>query len=225
MTHDHLIPDTDGDLLHTSGVIEELLIALDQADDGPVDPERWITPLAIARGRDAIGNINVAIGRAERAGAPRLLAPDGHFELVPLHRVPLEEDDLAAYALAVTMLGQSLLPGGDEVTADTLRHSDDLWAPRRLPPGVDPAHEIVARATSLQAVLDAPRDADAALLAARLPAAGELVLSVDEHAAYQRYVARFLAIWAVDSWGRQDPLERFVFDGGGGASRREPPPR
>ena len=149
----HLLPDTDGEIRAVAEGLEELLLVC-RSDDPNEDPELFpdpgdaVTRPAIDVGAEAVGRIAVALRAADDAPTPRMLAPDGHYELVPLRRVELDDEDLERMGGAVRELERATLPAGDELVAEYLREGGAPWSPPSpLPRGVaDPAQEVVARA-------------------------------------------------------------------------------
>jgi len=110
------VPDTDQELTHLLGRLEEVLLALVavEADDEPASAGLGTDAL------DAVQDIRGAVLAAERGPTAQLYASDGTFELIALRFVELDEAQLAAVGEAVADLGLALLPGGDEFAHDVL---------------------------------------------------------------------------------------------------------
>jgi hypothetical protein len=134
-----------------------------------------------------------------------MLSGHGSYELVPLLQVVVDEGEVAELGAAIEALGQGLLTGHDLIT-ETLGD----WAnSRRDRSGTD----VVARAAQAHAILSLPGDDDTALLLTRMPTSGDWSLTPDELAAYDRHVARVLAVWHTDDQGRTSGLDRWLYFG------------
>lgn len=177
-----LIPDTDGEFNDELRRVEEILLALANAED-PDDPDpdpAWSPPLPIARGAAAAGALGshsatrppcgcsagtaaTSSSRSSRSSSTRARSPSS--------------------ARPSKTLGQGLLTGHDLIT-ETVGE----WAnSRRDRSGTD----LVARAAQAHALLSLPGDDDTALLLTRMPTAGDWTLIPEELAAYDRHVAGF----------------------------------
>ena len=201
-----VLPHTDGDLAAALADVEEVLLLAELAED----QESLPVALGERRAADAVGRLAASLRRAERPGedaepAVQPLAPDGRFELVPLHLLRLSRDELAAIAAGVEALLSSRTtdshPALDEALSDYAG-------------GRQAAEALLMRAERALALLTTGWDDDADRLAERLEAQADgstparVVLTVDEHTAYLRLTDRFLATWASG-----DPLERFIYRG------------
>ena len=117
------LPDTDGDLARALADLEEVLLkVLDVADD---HEQALPAPLVDPQSVEAVGKLASYVGRVERAVESERplvqpLAPDGRYELVPLHFVRLNRDEHARKLAAV---GQLAAAG----------------TPTRIPPSVRPS--------------------------------------------------------------------------------------
>lgn len=240
-----LVPDTDE--LHVLGQqAEDVLLWLRNSEQdidsdpdsnpGP-DAERWLLPEPIADGRadDAFGRVldelrehlDVVQHPLPDAGTgrPRLLAPDGRYEHLPLRAVPLDQADLHLLAGAVAVINQalSLDAGKRETDPDQSRKLDDLldllssmepdpvlWetAPQALTSRRLTASELLRPLARLVAVLDLAPDEDTRMLTAALRANPEhdLVLTASQERAYQRVASRINLLLA-----DADPVSRYLY--------------
>ncbi len=201
MTRLVAIPDVDdGGVSAPLGALEEVLIAL-------VDDEGEGTPggvLGDGGALAALRRVLFAVLDAERAPAAQPVAPDGHFELVPVRFTRVEATDLGLCSQTLAELGRATLAGGEVFVADTL----EAWADAELHHHGS-AGDLVADFARAHGVLDLAPDADMELLAGRLPlGAGRVVLTVGEHGAYERLTSRMMGMLYGD-----DPLARFLFRG------------
>ncbi len=188
-----VLPDTDGELSRVLSELEEVYLLLadeeqDEVDGGP-SPMR---PLA-----DAIGRLASYVAAWERQEAKvQPVAPGGTYELVPLGFVSLGRMDLNRIEMAVSGLGGP----------------SARWAVVDFAGGPDAGTRLVEAAERLVALLRLPWDDDVDTLHARLAGAsgpgGRVVLSAEEHAAYERVTERILA-----SWHGNSPFDRFVYRG------------
>lgn len=189
------LPYTDGDLTHALGQLEELLLAFipEDADDDVDVPASLASGLAA----DALGRLGSWVAAWERdEPAVQPIAPDGRFELVPLLFAPLGRTDRHRISAAVA----ALVEVEDLVTDYT--------------GSAQAAHELLAQAQRLVALIHLPWDDDVDRLHALLGRGAtsrpteRLVLTPDELAAYQRVTERIVA-----TWHGNDPLERFLYRG------------
>jgi len=153
------VPDSDGELTHDLGRLEEVLLQLQ-----PYEPDDDPAPLGL--GADALAALQRILGAilaAERNPTAKLLASGGTFELIPLRFVDLDDGDLGAVGEAVAALGLALLPGGDEFAEDVLREFVDDR--RKEQPG-----DLVASFARAHGVIDLAPDDDTRLLAAKVAA-------------------------------------------------------
>jgi len=196
MTRLVAVPDTDEELTHHLGRLEEVLLQLQ-----PYEPDEEPAPLGL--GADALAALQRMLGivlAVERAATPELVASGGTFELIPLRFIELEDGDLAAVGEAIAALGLALLPGGDEMAADVLRE----FAERNEEPSA-----LVAAFARAHGLLDLAADDDTRRLAERMAGqTGRLLLTVEEEQAYKRLTERALAMFHLN-----DPLARFLYRG------------
>lgn len=228
-----LIPDLQGDLLHSLTWLSEVLTGWDEADleDGEAfdDPDE---AAAAAAAEDAVDRIIAVIrptqtdpflpsevrvdGRwvpqstAPEGYAGRLLAPDGRFELGPIRLVEgIGYDDIT------TIVGIcERIIGGRGYLAEAADEVASAWDHR--PVDVDEAPtggaEVARRVLGVMAVLDRTPylDANVETLVAALTGHDpneDLVLTVAQAAAYQAWTTATNA----DLGG--GPLERFARGG------------
>lgn len=195
------VPDTDGELLALLGALEEILISVDPFEDDPEDWHSPASPLGDGRALEALQRVISELADAERSPAPRPLAPDGRFELVPVRFLTLDGADLAVMAQAIAALGQATLPSAHEFVADVL--AEHAAGGRQRPA------DLVAGVARAHGLLDLVADVDTVLLAGRLTdASGPVILTPPELAAYERLTERVLAMF-----NPGDPFERFVYRG------------
>ncbi|MDP9388688.1 MAG: hypothetical protein M3Q48_12445 [Actinomycetota bacterium] len=195
------VPDTDGELLALLGVLEQVLTSLGPFDDDPEDWRQLASPLGDCLALDALRQVISELAAAERSPAPQPVAPDGHFELVPLRFLTLDAADLVVIGEAVAALGRATLPGVDEFVAEVLA---EYASDRRQRPA-----ELVAGAARAHGLLDLCANADTVLLAERLARGSDpVVLTPPELAAYERLTERVLAMFHAG-----DPLARFLYRG------------
>jgi hypothetical protein len=139
----------------------------------------------------------VAPTQGERAAdLPRLYAPDGRYEHLPLRFAEIDPDDLATLAAATRALGHDLAarPHGD--TADIL---GDYARGRDGYTRTSPA-ELVTRLARVHGLLDLGWTDDTVLLRGRLAGAdGDVVLDVAAEAAYQRTADQLNGMWTAGS--------------------------
>ena len=198
-----VIPDTDGELSCWLDRLEEILLALTPLSDGAEDWDAPASPIGDGAALDALQKLSRACHRAERAAPVTLIAPDGRFELIPLHTVPTDTDDVETILAALRMLG-AVTSGAayDHTIADVL--ADHAARARRTPA------DLVAGCTRGLTLLDPVGVDDATVLAALLQDqhAERIVLSPDQHDAYRRLTGEHLAVFHTG-----DPLARFLYRG------------
>ena len=123
----------------------------------------------------------------ETSSGPRLLGPGGAYEHTPLRFHELAAGDVDALTGAARALGD---PRRGEVLTDALAPDGDP----------DTAAAAVARTAQLTGLLDLAWTEDAARLRGRvLGGVGDVVLTGQEEAAYQRTVGRLNGMWALGS--------------------------
>jgi hypothetical protein len=173
------------------------------------DPDTaWPPPLACGQALEAVRRIWEAVApaqgeRAAKAGRTgRLLAPDGRYEHAPLRLADVGQADVDALAAAAAALGDPHAPGhvrqALEHGAGIAYHDDGDQARTRL----------VMTVAQLAGLLGLAPDHDSEMLAALVDgqAAGDVVLTLDGEAAYQRYATR-----ANRAWAHGDPLARYLY--------------
>ncbi|HVA41929.1 MAG TPA: hypothetical protein VNF50_00435 [Acidimicrobiales bacterium] len=201
------VPDTEGELGTLLEDLEEVLLALLPGDGRLEDDDPLPAPLGDGTALEALRRIESEVLPAERVPAVSPLAPDGHFELVPLRFVRLDPADLATLAEALAALGLATLPGRNELVGDVL--DERAAGRRRLGEQGRSVGELVADFARAHGLLDLVPDADTELLADRLDnRAGRVVLTGDEHEAYRRLTERALAMFHSG-----DALARFLYRG------------
>jgi hypothetical protein len=188
------VPETDGELAHHLGRLEEVLLILQPYEPGDEPPPLGLGQIAL----EALQRISGTVAAAERGPTVELMASGGTFELIPLRFVELDEADLAAVGEAVAALGLALMRSTE--TADVLAE----FADRREHPS-----DLVSGFARAHGLLDLDPDEDTRRLAAIVGGTtGRTVLDVDEERAYKRLTDRALAMFHLN-----DPLERFAYRG------------
>jgi len=175
------LPDTDGELAHDLGRLEELLLLLQPYDRGDEPAPPGLGPAAV----EALQRIRGTVLAAVRGPAPEVIASDHRFEPLAVHFAELEDRDLAVVGEAIAALDRSLAAGDQERTAGALRQETGEKE--------EPA-DLVAAFTRAHGVLDLRPDDDTRLLAhvvATHPR--RLVLTLHQEHAYQRLTERVLA--------------------------------
>jgi hypothetical protein len=218
-----LIPDLDEELTAALGHAEELLLSFavwEDEEPGTVLP----APLAGRVALEAVRRLWDAVaptqgGRAVEAGRTgRMLAPDGRYYHLPLRLADAGPADVAALAAAARALGdphagddvRQALEVGDPHAGDDVRQALEDGAVIAYGTDDDEAcTRLVARVAQIAGLLDLAPDGDTETLRALVDAAGpggDVVLSPDSEAAYQRYAARANAMWALS-----DPIARYLY--------------
>jgi hypothetical protein len=190
------LPDTEGEVAHHLGRLEEVLIHLQpyDADNEPAPADLGTDAL------DALGSILGAVLAAERTPAVQLLGSAGTFELIPLRFVTLDDADLATVGQAIAALGRALLPAGDELAAAALRE---------FTAQSEAAADLVASFAQAHGLLDLAPDDDTRTLASLIVSRSDpVILTSDQEAAYERLTGRALAMFHLN-----DPLARFLYRG------------
>ncbi|MDP9074807.1 MAG: hypothetical protein M3N98_11660 [Actinomycetota bacterium] len=193
------IPDTDGELVHLLGGLEEVLLHLVPGEDEHHDDTDLPAGLGIAA-LAAVQAVSATVAAAERHPAAELYASDSRLELIALRFVELDEAELAALSAAVAGLAMAVAAGHDFV-AEVLSSFADAAAamPCDLVAGFYRAHRL----------LDVTADLDTAVLADRLAGAtGPVVLKPAEQAAYNTITDRAVVVFHLN-----DPLARFLYRG------------
>ncbi|HZT66127.1 MAG TPA: hypothetical protein VFA11_10100 [Acidimicrobiales bacterium] len=201
------VPDTEGELVYLLEGLEEVLLSLLPAEGDSDDWQPPGPPLGDGSALGALQRVGSEVRAAEREPVVQPLAPDGRFELVPLHFVRLDPADLATVGEALAELGRATLPGGDELVAEVLteraaggRHPGDRG---------QPVAQLVASYARAHGLLDLAPDEDTELLAGCLEnRQGQVVLTGAEHDAYRRLTERALGMFHTG-----DPLARFLYRG------------
>jgi hypothetical protein len=189
------VPDTDGELAHHLGRLEEVLLQHQPYNDEDDPAPAGLGPDAL----EALRRILGAVLAAERTPAVQLLGAAGTFELIPLRVLDLDSGDLATDGQAIAALGQALLV--DELVSEVLREFSA--GPHDAPT------DLVASFARAHGILDLAPDDDTRTLAA-IVAAGTspVVLTSDQEGAYQRLTGRALAMFHLN-----DPLARYLYRG------------
>ncbi|MGH9008737.1 MAG: hypothetical protein ACRDYF_02705, partial [Acidimicrobiia bacterium] len=176
-----VLPDTDGEVAHHLGQLEEVVLQLQPYDEEDEPAPAGLGPDAL----EALQRILSAVLAAERTPAVPLLGA-GSFELVPLRILDLDPADLAAVGRAIAALGHALLVK-DELVTDVVENFSA--GPHQTP------NDLVAGFARAHGVLDLGPDDDTRTLAALLAVsgAGPVVLTGEQEAAYERFTGRALA--------------------------------
>lgn len=182
-----VLPHTEGEVAKALGDLEEVLL-LANGDEELVEPlEEAVGPAALA----AVGRLAGYVASVER-GEPAVqpVAPDGRFELVPLHTVTLGKNDLALIRTAATaVVAAGRLRLGSEVLVGVVDERRS-HAPR-----------FVDMTEALGALLGLERDEDVDVLHGCLGSAATAgptfrrILEGEQMAAYERVSRRILATW------------------------------
>lgn len=225
-----LVPDTDELYLLWQQAEDVLMWLRNSEADADPGEERWLLPEPIADGRadEALGRVLDDLREyldvvqypppENGTGRPRLLAPDGRYEHLPLRAVRLDPADLHLLAGAVAVINQALSPAADKQEADEdqclvdllellscMEPDSALWPaiPRRLTPS-----ELLRPLARLVAVLDLAPDRDTQMLTDALRAHPEedLVLTAAQESAYQRVAGRINLLLA-----DADPVSRYLY--------------
>jgi hypothetical protein len=214
-----VFPHTEGELAQALGDVEELLLAANADSYLDVDdPGVGAGPEALA----AVGRLAAYVASVEREEPlVQPLAPDGRFELVPLHVVAVGRDDLAHILAALRLVVQAGRDGrGDERLVEVL----EGWA------GGRPVEQLVAAADRLRQLLsyagEADVDDDLDVLEGAAGSAGEggpgalghagdshrrVTLTTVQHEAYRRLSGRI-----IETWEGGDALAGFLYRGSEG---------
>ncbi len=191
-----VLPDTDGEVAHHLGRLEEVLLQLQPYDDEDDPAPAGLGPDAL----EALRRILGAVLPAERIPAVQLLGAAGTFELVPLRVLDLDPADLVTVGQAIAALGHALLDR-NELVSEVLREFS--VGPHQAP------SDLVESFARAHGVLDLAADDDTRALAALIAAGpGPVVLSSDQEAVYERLTGRALAMFHLN-----DPLARFLYRG------------
>jgi hypothetical protein len=200
-------------------VEEPLLLGLAHAEENDDEcdggPESYALPDPLA-GRVALKawyRVHDALRRPTPPWGYRLLAPDRHYEYLPLHVATIDLADLDVLDGALQALNRALLPSGElgregelaEVLAEVADAFSSGLGGRRLT-----AEGLVGDFGRVLGVLTLTPDDDTRLLLDRLDRADAdtIVLTPPEEAAYRRLAGRFTLLIA-----DADPLARFGYDG------------
>lgn len=221
-----ILPHTDGEVTKALSDLEEVMLAANEPSYAPEDDTGLgVGPEAL----HAVGRLASYVASVERVEpAVQPVAPDGRFELVPLHYVLVGRDDLARIGGAADLVVKAVRQGigDDELLAAVDGHGGDI----------DELALRLERLVHLLGLPDEPQvDSDIDALAAMegtastwtardrpptgaYPSAGlagpaeswerRVVLSEAQFAAYQRLAERIM-----DVWHPGDPLGRFLFSG------------
>lgn len=232
-----VIPEDEAVLGILNGA-EQLLYALASVNDPDINPDAdtdpWVLPAAIADGaalaalqrivpeiRNVLPRDYTGFDDYDKT-RPRLLAPEGRYELVPARLVHVDSVDVELLQQTARVCGQSLDPdarrdAGFARTAlldlaevlDQLVDSlpNDEPAPRSAAQ-LDPRVRLFAPVARLAALLTIdPVDADhQALVDALADRLGDVVLGTEQERAYQVLADRWNRVLADG-----DPLQRWVY--------------
>jgi len=202
-----VLPDLDRELTAAVGEVEELLLTLRWQETG--DPDSSVAhPRALAGGvalqalRRVAGTVHPTQTDPDTSTGGRVLGPDGRYEHTPLRFVRLRAADIDALSAAAAALGE---PVRSEAVTDALQlHAGHRPRDQRIP---DPVAALVALAARIAGLLDLAWTEDTELLRGRLEAAaGDVVLTPAEEAAYQRTITRINGMWALGN-----PVDRFTY--------------
>lgn len=196
-----VVPDLDDELLHALAQIEELLLTLAawEEEDGAKFPEPFARRGALAALEEITDAVAPTQSRDEREPVPgRLLAPDGHYEHLPLRfvRIPAAHLEVLEHAAQVLTLG---------VTHDDLADALDQHAQANQVSGSVLAGWL-SRVVSLLGLTwddDVRRLWNAVIVH---PSTSDVVLNDDEEQAYSRVAGRINALWSYGSG-----VDRFRF--------------
>ena len=110
-----ILPHTDGEVTKALSDLEEVMLAANEPSYAPEDDTGLgVGPEAL----HAVGRLASYVASVERAEpAVQPVAPDGRFELVPLHYVDVGRDDLARIGGAADLV----------VKAVAAAHDGRLW--------------------------------------------------------------------------------------------------
>ena len=208
-----VLPYTDGEVGKALRDLEEVLLAANELNHAPTDD------IGLGVGREALNAVGrlasyvASVEPAEPSVQP--VAPDGRFELVPLHCLLAGRDDLARIGGAVELVVQAVRQGcgDDELLAAIDGHGGDIdelaLTLERLAgllglagdPAVDTDVDVLAGLAGT-----AGEGAPSGLGAPAEPRERRVVLTAPQFAAYQRLAERVM-----HAWHRGDPLARFLF--------------
>jgi hypothetical protein len=193
-----VIPDTDGDLGHSLGVLEEVLLQLQPNDDD--DDDDLATPGLGLDELHALQRVAMRVFAAERAETADLYRAGAKpFQYLPLRFVTLLVEDLALVGRAITVLGLALHDPAYELAREAMAS----FCGQRQGAG-----DLVVEFAQAHGVLDLAPDDDMILLASTLAnVTGPVVLSAEQDLAYVRYTDRVLAMHL------NSPFDRFLFRG------------
>lgn len=210
-----VLPYTDGEVTKALNDLEEVLLA---ANEPSYAPEHETGLGAGAEALHAAGHLASYVASVERAEpAVQPVAPDGRFELVPLHYVPIGRDDLARIGGATDLVVKAVRQGigDDELLAAVDGHGSDIdelaLRLERLgnllglagEPAVDADLDVLAALAGT-----ASYGSPAGLAGAAETGERRVVLTDAQFAAYQRLAERIMGVWHPG-----DPLGRFLFSG------------
>lgn len=201
MTCTRLVPDLDDELTVALASVEELLLTLAAWEDE--DPGLGLpVPLAGRVALQATGRLWAALAptqgdRALQAGRTgRLFGPDGRYEHLPFRLAEVDTGDVAALAAAARELGS---PSASDAVRDAVEAGADMAYGGHDETSCE---QLVMRVAQIAGLLDLAETADSTVLRTLLEAAGpngDVVLTADADAAYQRLAARFNQMWALGS--------------------------
>jgi hypothetical protein len=208
VTCTRLVPDLDDELTVALASVEELLLTLAAWEDQ--DPGLGLpTPLAGQAALQATRRLWAALAptqgdRALQGGrAGRLLGPGGRYEHLPFRLAEVDPGDVATLAAAARELGS---PSASDPVREGVEAGADLAYGRH-----DEAscRQLVMRAAQIAGLLDLAETDDTTVLRGLLEAAGpagDVVLTADAEAAYQRLAGRVNQMWGLGSG-----ISRFLY--------------
>lgn len=190
-----IVPDLDGDLLQTLGVVEEVLLLIAAWEsDGRVT--RLPAPVGERTALEAVPNV---MDRLRCTQSPvrrgRLLSPDGNLEHLPFTFVDISLADLATLAATCQVIGASAPTTAMAEAANALAQAYGFTRAG-----------LAAQFVRVLELLDLSWNADVELLYARLRDAApgaDVRLNAAEETAHQATVNRISTLWDL---GRLSPL-------------------
>jgi len=197
-----LIPDVERELLAVLEQLEELLLMLAPSDDPDDELPDLPAPIRDGQALACVRRLWAALRPTQHTNNDmhwrgRLVGPGGRYEHMPLTPVDLDTGDLdvvaaTAQALDARRRGSAI----DEAVQDAAQFG----------PAITPA-AIVESVARLHGTLDLGLTADARMLLPQLRASlvGDVVLTQEQEAAYQRTVDRINIMWSGSG------IDRFLY--------------
>jgi hypothetical protein len=196
-----VVPDLDDELTVALASVEEVLLTLAAWEDE--DPGlRLPPPLAGQAALQATRRLWAALAptqgdRALQEGRTgRLLGPDARYEHLPFRLAEVHPADVATLAAAARELGS---PSASEPVRDAVEAGAGAAYGRH---DETSCQHMVMQAAQIAGLLDLAETTDTTVLRALLETAGpagDVVLTVDAEAAYQRLAERFNQMWTLGS--------------------------